>query len=123
MTAAMSSIFLLALIQWRRGVSREAKRLYGGLAAYILVYGILATVVSRLQVAHETPTGTWYDLGWSVPLLFGAFWAASWQPGTESESHLRKRNHTLSEVLVNNAILFFAPILTLLPAPHLCPAP
>jgi PAS domain S-box-containing protein len=121
MTAAMSGILLLALLQWRRGVTREAKRLYGGLAAYILFYGILATVVSRLQVAHETPTGTWYDLGWSVPLLFGAFWAASWQPGTESESHLRKRNHTLSEVLVNNAMFFFAPMIILLQVAQLGP--
>jgi PAS domain S-box-containing protein len=121
MTAAMAGIFLLVLLQWRHGVTREAKRLYGGLAVYILFYGILATVVSRLQVAHETPTGTWYDLGWSVPLLFGAFWAASWQPGTESESRVRRRNHTLGEVLVNNAMSFFAPMIILFEVAQLGP--
>jgi len=121
MTAAVSGIFLLALLQWRRGITREAKRLYGGLAAYVLVYGILATVVSWLQVTHETPTGTWYDLGWSLPLLYGAFCAATWRPVPESESKVRRRTHTLSEVLVNNAMFFFAPMVILIQVAQLGP--
>jgi two-component system cell cycle sensor histidine kinase/response regulator CckA len=121
MTAETSAIFLLALLQWRKSVTREAKRLYGGLAAYILVYGILATIVSRLQVAHEAPTGTWYDLGWSIPLLFGAFWAAAWQPVPESEAQVRRRNHTLAETLVNNAMFFFAPMVILIQVAQLGP--
>jgi PAS domain S-box-containing protein len=120
-TAGISGIFLLALLQWRRSVTREAKRLYGGLAVYILFYGVLATGVSWLQVAHETPTGTWYDLGWSVPLLFGAFWAANWQPDSESESRVRRRNHTLGEVLVNNAMFFCAPMIILFQVAQLGP--
>jgi PAS domain S-box-containing protein len=121
MTAAISGIFLLALLQWSRSTTREAKRLFGGLASYILVSGILATIVSRLQVAHEMPTGTWFDLGWTMPLLFGAFWAATWQPESESESLERRRNHTLSEVLVNNAMFFFAPMVILFQVAQLGP--
>ena len=121
MTAATSAIFLLAVLQWGRSVTLEAKRLFGGLAAYILVYGILATIVSRLQVAHEEPTGTWYDLGWSIPLLFGAFWAASWQPVPKSEARARKRNHTLAETLVNNGMFFFAPMVILIQVAQLGP--
>ena len=121
MTAATSGIFLLALLQWGRSVTREAKRLFGGLAAYILVYGILATIVSWLQVAHEVPTGTWYDLGWSVPLLFGAFWAGTWQPVHESEVRERRHNHTLAETLVNNAMFFFAPMVILIQVAQLGP--
>jgi PAS domain S-box-containing protein len=121
MTAETFGIFLLALLQWRRSVGREAKRLYGGLAGYILLYGILATVVSRLQVAHEEPTGSWYDLGWSIPLLFGAFWAARWQPIPESEAQARRRNHTLAETLLNNAMFFFAPTVILIQVVQLGP--
>jgi PAS domain S-box-containing protein len=121
MTAATSAIFLLAVLQWGRSVTLEAKRLFGGLAAYIFVYGILATIVSRLQVAHEEPTGTWYDLGWSIPLLFGAFWAASWQPIPKSEARARKRNHTLAETLVNNGMFFFAPMVILIQVAQLGP--
>jgi len=61
-TAATSGILLLVTLQWRRSVTREARRLFGGLAAYMLLYGTLATIVSWIQVVHETPTGTWYDL-------------------------------------------------------------
>ena len=121
MTAEMSGIFLLALLQWRRGDTREAKSLYGGLAAYILFYGVLATIVSRLQVSHEVPTGTWRDLCWSIPLLFGAFWAATWQPIPEPEARPIRRNHTLAEILVNNAMFFFAPMVILLQVAQLGP--
>ena len=41
MTVGTAGIFLLALLQWRRSANREARRLFGGLALYILVYGIL----------------------------------------------------------------------------------
>ncbi|HWY08598.1 MAG TPA: PAS domain S-box protein [Candidatus Acidoferrales bacterium] len=121
MTAGTAGIFLLALLQWRLSVTREAKRLYGGLASYILVYGILATVVSRLQVAHEVPTGTWFDLGWTTPLLFGAFWAATWKAVPESETQVRRRNHTLAETLLNNAMFFFGPMVILIQVAQLGP--
>jgi PAS domain S-box-containing protein len=109
MTIGTSGIFLLALLQWRRSKVREAKRLYGGLASYILVYGILATIVS------------WIDLAWTTPLLFGAFWAATWQRVPESETQARKRNHTLSEILVNNGMFFFAPMIILIQVAQLGP--
>jgi PAS domain S-box-containing protein len=121
MTVSTGGIFLLAVLQWRRSATREAKRLFGGLASYILVYGILATIVSRLQLAHEMPTGTWTDLGWTLPLLFGAFWAATWQPPAESEAPAKRRNHTLAEILVNNGMFFFAPMVILIQVAQLGP--
>ncbi|HET6929405.1 MAG TPA: PAS domain S-box protein [Candidatus Acidoferrum sp.] len=120
-TATTSGIFLLAILQWRRSVTREAKRLFGGLACYVLVYGSLATAVSKLQLAHETPTGSWYDLGWTIPLLFGAFWAAAWQPAPELEIRTKRRNHTFAEILVNNGMFFFAPMIILVQVAQLGP--
>jgi PAS domain S-box-containing protein len=121
MTIGTSGIFLLALLQWRRSAKEEAKRLYGGLASYVLVYGILATFVSWIQVRHETPTGTWFDLAWTTPLLYGAFWAATWQQVPESEVQARRRNHTLAEILVNNGMFFFAPMIILIQVAQLGP--
>jgi two-component system cell cycle sensor histidine kinase/response regulator CckA len=121
MTVGTAGIFLLALLQWRRSATREAQTLFGGLASYILVYGILATIVSRLQLAQEMPTGTWSDLGWTSPLLFGAFWAATWQPSAESATLAKRRNHTLSEILVNNGMFFFAPMVILIQVAQLGP--
>ena len=121
MTIGTFGIFLLALLQWKRSVTPEARRLYGGLATYILVYGILASIVSWIQIAHETPTGTWFDLAWTTPLLYGAFWAAAWQPAPESETPARRRNHTLAEVLINNGMFFFAPMIILIQVAQLGP--
>ena len=121
MTVGTACIFLLALLQWRRSPTREARRLFGGLASYILVYGILASIVSWLQVEHEMPTGTWFDLGWTTPLLFGAFWAATWQPAPEKETRAKKRNHSLAEILVNNGMFFFAPMIILIQVAQLGP--
>src|SRR5258708_24746896 len=99
MTIGTSGIFILAVVQWRRSAGREAKRLYGGLASYILGYGIPATIVSWIQISHETPTGTWIDLAWTTPLLYGAFWAATWQRGPESEAPTKRRNYPPSPIL------------------------
>ena len=121
MTIGTSGIFLLALLQWWRSVKLEARKLYGGLATYILVYGTLATIVSWIQIAHETPTGTWFDLAWTAPLLYGAFWAAAWQPAVESAAPARRRNHTLAEVLINNGMFFFAPMIILIQVAQLGP--
>jgi PAS domain S-box-containing protein len=121
MTVGTTGILLLALLQWRRSTTREAQRLFGGLASYLLVYGILATVVSWLQVAHEMPTGTWFDLGWTIPLLFGAFWAVTWQPASEPETQVKKRNHSMAEILLNNAMFFFAPMVILIQVAQLGP--
>ena len=121
MTVGTIGIFLLALLQWRRSATREARRLFGGLALYILGYGILATIVSRLQLIHEMPTGTWFDLGWTLPLLFGAFWAATWQAKPEAAIPHRRHSHTLVEILVNNAMFFFAPMVILIQVAQLGP--
>ncbi|HXP22598.1 MAG TPA: hypothetical protein VN807_00610, partial [Candidatus Sulfotelmatobacter sp.] len=73
-------VIALGLVQWRRARLREARRLYGGLVIYFLFYALFGTGAELLQVQQETPTGTWFDLAWSLPLLLAAFWAATWDP-------------------------------------------
>jgi PAS domain S-box-containing protein len=120
-TTETLGIFLLALLQWRRGATRQARWLFGGLAAYVLLYGSLSALITRMQMNHEVPTGTWLDLGWSLPLLCGAFWAAAWQPEAEGKPRKHSRNHTLTEILINNATFFFAPMLILIQVAQLGP--
>src|SRR5262249_12186087 len=96
MTTETVGIFLLALLQWRRSATAQTRRLFGGLAAYVFLYGSLGALITRIQVGHEVPTGTWMDLGWSLPLLCAAFWATTWQPEAESKQRERSRNRTLS---------------------------
>ncbi len=113
-TYATIGIFLLVLLQWRRSSTLDARRLFGGLTLYIGVYGIFSTATTFIQSAGNLPTGTWYDLGWTIPLLFAAFWAAGWQPIPESASRPKTRNRTLGELLITNGMFLFAPMIILL---------
>ena len=121
MTAETLGICLLALAQWKRSATPEARRLFGGLALYYLFYGSLSILVTRMQLIREMPTGTWYDLGWSVPLLCGAFWAASWQPLPESAQQKRLWSRTLGEILINNIMFTFAPMIILIEVAQMGP--
>jgi len=114
-------ILFLAIVQWRRSKTRQARRLFGGLALYILLYGALGTTVTRIQLLKNVPTGTWFDLGWSVPLLCAAMWAATWQSVPAAEDREKKRSRTLTEIVVNNAMFFFAPMVILIQVAQLGP--
>jgi PAS domain S-box-containing protein len=114
MVAQTLGILLLTAVQWKRSSTPQARRLFGGLSLYVLFYGTLAAVATRQQVIHELPTGSWYDLGWSVPLLSAAVWAAAWQPTSQQRDRRRTSNGTLGEVLINNAMFFFAPMIILI---------
>ncbi|HKI10813.1 MAG TPA: PAS domain S-box protein [Candidatus Acidoferrum sp.] len=116
-----AGIILLGVLQWRRGVSTQARKLFGGLALYTLIYAIGAYTADAIQVAHQTPTGSWYDLAWTIPLLFGAFWAATWQP---VETHdLRRGVHakSLPEIVLTNCMFAFLPLVILFLAVQLAP--
>jgi len=114
-------ILLLALLQWFRSSTKQAKRLLGGLALYVFVYGTFSGVVGHLQARMDTPTGRWLDLAWSVPLLYGAFWAATWQPLAADKPSSRRKNRTFSEILLNNLMFFVAPMIILIQVAQMGP--
>jgi two-component system cell cycle sensor histidine kinase/response regulator CckA len=103
-------IILLALLQWRRGHYHEVRRLYGGLALYQVVYTAGALISENLQIFQETPTGNWLDLGWTIPLLFGALWAASWEPSPDRSPFERRRQKSLASVVLTNGMFAFVPL-------------
>jgi PAS domain S-box-containing protein len=104
------AIILLAVMQWRRARFPEVRKLYGGLALYHLFYATGSHCLDIYQAQQEIPTGTWYDLAWSIPLLYGAFWAATWQPGYASKGITRRRPKTLSAILITNGMFAFVPL-------------
>jgi PAS domain S-box-containing protein len=114
-------IFLLAVLQWRRGETPQARQLYGSLALYLFLYGSLSTFAEWNQSTQEIPTGTWYDLLWSIPFLCGAFWATMWKPLPESENRLEAKNRSLGEILLSNAMFFFVPMIILIQVAQLGP--
>jgi PAS domain S-box-containing protein len=106
-------IILLAVLQWRRARFPQVRTLYGGLALYQLFHTIGSHCLDGYQAQQEIPTGTWYDLAWSVPLLFGAFWAATWLPDSGSRSHSRVRSKSISDILITNGMFAFVPLAVL----------
>ena len=104
------AIILLAVMQWRRARFPEVRKLYGGLALYHLIYATGSHCLDVYQAQQEIPTGTWYDLAWSIPLLYGAFWAATWQPDNAGKGLTKPRPKTLSAILITNGMFAFVPL-------------
>ncbi len=115
-----AGIILLAAVQWRRGITAQARNLFGGLALYALVYATGAHIANEFQIAQQTPTGSWSDLAWTLPLLFGAFWAASWQP-VETLRPQGPRAKSLAEILFTNCMFAFLPLVILFLATRVGP--
>src|SRR5260370_36707801 len=116
-----AGIVLLCLVQWRRGRLPQVRALYGGLALYILIYSAFSMAAEYLQSSQEQPTGTWLDLAWSLPLLYGAYWAATWQPMERSADRVQVPAKSLTELLINNGMSILAPIISLSQAAQLGP--
>jgi PAS domain S-box-containing protein len=107
-------LMLLAAAQAIRARSSQIRKLYQGLAAYLLAYAVCSGFVDYMQTANVTPTGTWYDLGWTVPLLGAGLWAASWQPSSALAEEQRPRPKRFGELALDNAALALAPLIVLL---------
>jgi PAS domain S-box-containing protein len=93
--------------------SEETRRLYRGLAMYLLVYTCGALFADYMQYLHETATGTILDMAWTLPMLFAAFWAVSWKPGSERKVPSTARTRSFSGMLLRNAAFAAAPLIVL----------
>jgi PAS domain S-box-containing protein len=114
-------VVALAFLQWQRAIIPEARVLYRGLTIYFLIYSLFANFTEILQVAGQALTGTWFDLAWTIPLLYGAFWAATWQPSEKKVPTRLLRSNSLMRILLNNAMFVFAPLLILYQVAQLGP--
>jgi two-component system cell cycle sensor histidine kinase/response regulator CckA len=116
-TVEVTAVLLLALLRAIFASSAYAKRLYGGLAAYLFVYAVGSGVANFAQMRQETtPSGSFLDLAWTVPLLWGALWAAKWNdqpPGATSEPP-EARTKTVGETILTNTLFGAAPVLVFL---------
>jgi hypothetical protein len=66
-----AALVVLAVIRMKWARTPRLRRLYGELTVFLLVYLVGSGIAEWAQSLHEVPTGTWYDLGWTVPLLAG----------------------------------------------------
>lgn len=107
------AIIFLALLQWRRARFPEVRKLYGGMALYFVIYTLGSHCPDTYKAQQELPTGTWCDLAWTIPMLYAAFWAATWQPGSADKSPASVRGKSFSNLLITNGMFAFVPLAVL----------
>ena len=105
-----SGIILLAVLQWQRGRLPEVRKLYGGLTLYEVIYTAGGITAEQIQLQNATPAGNWYDLAWTIPLLCGAFWAATWEPTARERFSGERRKESLTSILITNCMFAFLPL-------------
>lgn len=106
-TATLAALAVVRMLRAQTGAVRE---LYAGLAAYLAIYTVGTAVAESAQSFHQVPTGTWYDLAWTLPLLVGALWAGNWKQQEVSFFSTRVRAKTARQLLVKNLSLSLGPL-------------
>jgi two-component system cell cycle sensor histidine kinase/response regulator CckA len=113
-TAEVSALFALTLLRTFLTSSRAIRPLYGGLSAYLAVYAVGSGIANRAALMRDIPAGTLLDLAWTVPFLYGAFWATKWRPAAEKQGAIAPRTKTLGETILTNLLFGVAPVLIFL---------
>jgi PAS domain S-box-containing protein len=107
------AVVALACIQIVRSRTPHIRNLYVGFALYYSFFTASSGLAEYHQSIRRTPTGTLFDLCWTVPFLWGAFWAARWEPSPIPETARPAARKTLSGVVLTNAIFVLAPLIVL----------
>jgi PAS domain S-box-containing protein len=112
--AINAALTVAAAIAALRVRTKRLGSLYGGLTAFLLINAISSGIADYMQSIHNVPTGTWYDLGWSLPFLVCAIWASRWEESTEiAQETARPERKTLGTLAVKNVMLALAPLIVL----------
>ena len=103
----------IATFQALRARNPQTRKLYSGLALYLLFLTVCAASAQYLQSIKPAPTGTLRDLLWTAPFLACAIWAAQWQPGPAAGTRAPLRRKTFGELMLTNATFALAPLIIL----------
>jgi PAS domain S-box-containing protein len=108
---ALTAAAAIATLGVRTG---RLRTLYGGMTAFLLINAISSGTSDYMQTVHNVPTGTWYDLGWSLPFLVCATWASRWQePVQIAQKTGRTGSKTLGTLAIKNVMMALAPLIVL----------
>jgi PAS domain S-box-containing protein len=96
---------------------KRLRTLYSGMTVFLLINAIFSGTADYMQTVHNLPSGTWYDLGWSLPFLACAIWAARWQEPAEplaiAQKTARPGSKTLGTLAIKNVTMALAPLIVL----------
>ena len=116
------AVLALAALQAMRAHTRELKNLYLG---FLGCFGLLALTTSftdyrELRMGREISTGSWADLGSTIPFLLIAWWARGWKQRPDFyPSYGKKQN--LPGMFFENTIYCAGPLIIVLQAFELGP--
>jgi PAS domain S-box-containing protein len=114
--AALAGIWMLS------AQTQRLRSLYGGLAVYLCLNAIGAGVAAYAQSIGGVPTGTWYDLGWTLPFLASAIWAGHWKEGEVAPSPaVALRRWMLPTLVIKHVMLALGPLIVLVVVAQLAP--
>ena len=108
-----SVILALACVQAARARTSLIRGLYKGFALYYALFIASSALSLYLHAIKPAPTGTLSDLCYTLPFLWGAFWAARWQPVPASPMERPMGKKTFSGVILTNAFFVLAPLIVL----------
>ncbi len=107
------TLTLLAAVQMLGAKTKRIRSLYGGLALFLFIYTLGSGLAESSWANQLVLTGSWYDLGWTIPFLFAAMWAGRWQEEAEAALSGTSRIKTLKELALKNVMLALAPLIVL----------
>src|SRR5712664_961282 len=107
------TLTVIAAIQSVSARTRRMRSLYGGLALFLLFYAIGSGIAESPQANRLRDTGSWFDLGWSIPFLVGAVWAARWKETAELPVAPASLPKTLGKFAFGNLMMALAPLTVL----------
>jgi len=100
----------MAVIRMLSAPTQRLRTLYGGLSFFLVIYAVSSSIADYMEAVRQVPTGTWYDLYWTVPFLLAAIWAARWMEPEEQESVAFHPRKNLARLAVKNVSLALAPL-------------
>lgn len=104
------ALVLLALIRMKLVRSSVLRSLYLGAAVYLAAFTLSSALADYGQSYKKIPTGSWYDLGWTLPFLFASVLASLWQQPEKTTMSDLGSGVTLSKVAAGNLMLGLAPL-------------
>jgi PAS domain S-box-containing protein len=93
--------------------TKRLRSLYGGMTAFLVINTISSGLADYMQSVHNVPTGTWYDIGWSLPFLACAIWTSRWREPVEVEPVAGVSGKSLGQLALRNVMLAVAPLIVL----------
>ncbi len=107
------TLTLLATVQMFGAKTKRIRSLYRGLALFLFIYTLGSGLAESSWANQLVLTGSWYDLGWTIPFLFAAMWAGRWQEEAEAAHSEATQIKTLRELALKNVMLALAPLIVL----------